>query len=64
VNEVNTKEVKKDKGMKKSVVSKERMFEDYKAILFSGISQYRKMNMIRSAKHDIYTVTVNKMALS
>jgi hypothetical protein len=40
------------------------MLEDYKEVLFTGKPQYRKMNMIRSERHDIYTITVNKKALS
>ena len=57
-------EVKKCKGVNKAVVSKSIGFEDYKTCLFSGESQRRKMNTIRSHKHDIYTETVNKVALS
>jgi hypothetical protein len=60
---VGGKEIKKDKGVKKSVASKELTLEDYKAVLFSSIPQYRKMNLIRNVKHDIYIITVNKLAL-
>ena len=33
-------------------------------MLFNQTVQMRKMNVIRSYKHDIYTETVNKTALS
>jgi hypothetical protein len=56
-------EIKKAKGVKKSVVAMEIMLEDYKQVLLTGRPQYRKMNMIRSKLHDIYTITVNKIAL-
>ena len=39
-------------------------FDDYKDVLFNQTVQMRKMNVIRSYKHDIYTETVNKTALS
>jgi hypothetical protein len=57
-------EVKKDNGVKKSVVAKEIMLEDYKDVLFTGKPQYRKMNTIRSELHHVYTITCNKLALS
>ena len=55
------KEEKRCKGVKKCVVISH---EDYKKCLFSGISQLKSMNVIRSHKHDIYTETINKIALS
>ena len=58
------KEGKKCKGVKKSVVKESIMHEDYKNCLFTGKEQLRKMNVIRSHKHDIYTEEVNKIALS
>ena len=57
-------ESKKCKGVKKSVVKKSITHEDYKNCLFTGKEQLRKMNVIRSHKHDIYTEEVNKVALS
>ena len=56
-------ESKKCKGGKKLVVKKSIMHEDYKNCLFTGKEQLRKMNLIRSHKHDIYTEEVNKVAL-
>ena len=58
------KESKKCKGIKKLVVKNSITHEDYKNCLFTGKEQLRKMNVIRSHKHDIYTEEVNKIALS
>ena len=55
---------KKCKGVKKSVVEKSITHEDYKTCLFTCKEQLRKMNIIRSYKHEVYTETVNKIALS
>ena len=57
------KESKKCKGVKKSVVNKSIAHEDYKNCLFTGKEQLRKMNVIRSYKHEVYTEVVNKIAL-
>ena len=56
-------ESKKCKGVKKSVVKKCITHEDYKKCLFTGKEQLRKMNIIRSHMHDVYTEEVNKVAL-
>ena len=56
-------ESKKCKGVKKSVVKKSIAHEDYKKCLFTGKEQLRKMHVIRSHKHEIYTEEVNKIAL-
>ena len=58
------KTTKKCKGMKKNVVKKSIQMEDYKKCLFSGEKQMRKMNIIRSENHNIYSKEVNKVALS
>ena len=58
------KEEKKCKGIKKAVIKKQISFDDYKECLFSGVSQMRKMNVIRSHQHEIFSETVNKIALS
>ena len=58
------KEEKKCKGIKKVVIKKQISFDDYKECLFSGASQMRKMNVIRSHQHEIYSETVNKIALA
>ena len=46
------------------MIKKEISFDDYKQRLFSGEEQMRTMNIIRSDKHDILTMTINKIALS
>ena len=56
-------ESKKCKGVKKSVVKKSITHENYKKCLFTGKDQLRKMNVIRSYRHEVYTEEVNKVAL-
>ena len=56
-------ESKKCEGVKKSVVKKSIAHEDYKKCLFTGKEQLRKMNVIRSHRHKVYTEEVNKIAL-
>ena len=58
------KELKKCKGIKKNVVKKSIIFDDYVRCLFSGEKEMRTMKIIRSEKHDIYSKEVNKVALS
>ena len=58
------KEEKKCKGIKKSVVKKDISHEDYRYFLFSEKPQMRKMNVIRSRGHEIFSETANKIALS
>ena len=58
------KNVKKCKGIKKSVVSKGITFEHYFDCLFTGEKQMRSMKIIQSNNHDIYSKEVNKIALS
>ena len=58
------KEEKKCKGIKKSVVKKDISHENYRDCLFSEKPQMRKMNVIRSHGHEIFSQTVNKIALS
>ena len=57
-------EAKKCKGVKKQVVEKNITHEDYKTCLRTGKEQLRKMNILRSYEHEIYTEEVNKVALS
>ena len=61
---VEDKEIKKCKGITRAVIKKKITFEDYKKCVFSGKKQMRKMNVIRSHRHDIFTEEVNKVALS
>ena len=58
------KEEKKCKGIRKPVIKKDISFEDYKECLFTGNEQMRKMSVIRSRKHTLYTEEVNKVAMS
>ena len=58
------KEEKKCKGIKKCVVKNKISFENFKECLFTGIPKMREMNVIRSHKHEIFSETVNKTALS
>ena len=57
-------EEKKCKGVKKSVVKRDICFDDYINTLFSQEKQMRVMNLIRCDKHNMYSVKVNKVALS
>ena len=58
------KESKKCKGIKKAVVKNSITHANYKTCLFTRKEQLQKMNVIRSYKHEVYTETVNKIALS
>ena len=57
-------EDKKCKGIKKCVVKKTLTFEDYKTCLFSDSTEYRSQLMFRSAKDEVHTIEVNKVALN
>ena len=57
-------EDKKCKGIKKCVVKKTLTFEDYKICLFSDSTKYRSQLMFRSAKHEVHTIEINKVALN
>ena len=61
---VNGDEEKKAKGVKKNVIKKDLAFDDYYQCLLETKPVYKKMNLIRSEKHNLYTQTVNKIALS
>ena len=55
-------EEKKCKGIKKNVIKKNIKFEDYKDCLFSRRDHMRKMNVIRSYNHELFSEEVNKIA--
>ena len=57
------KKAKKCKGVKKSVIKKSIAHEDYKKCLFTRKEQLRKMNVIRSHRHEVYMEEVNKIPL-
>ena len=61
---IHKKEHQRCKGVKRSVVAKSITHEDYKNCLMTKEEQFRKMNVIRSHSHDIYTEQINKVALS
>ena len=63
-NKLDGSEDKKCKGIKKCVVKKTLTFEDYKACLFNDSTEYRSQLMFRSAKHEVHTIEVNKVALN
>ena len=46
------------------MIEKSLTFEDYKKCLFSEEDLLKEMNVIRSENHNIYSMTVNKVALS
>ena len=57
-------ETRKAKGVKKNVIKKSLSFEDYKKFLFTEDKLMKEMNIIRSQNHEIFSMTVNKVALS
>ena len=58
------KEENKCKGIKKIVIEKTITHDDYRKCLFTKKILLRKMNIIRSYHHDVYTEEINKVALS
>jgi len=60
---VENKEKRNAKGITKCVVAKELKFNDYKETLFNNTKTFKDINLIRSHKHNVYTVAVNKLAL-
>ena len=57
-------ENKKCKGIKRNVVKTQITHDDYKNCLVGKTEEYRRMNVIRSHRHDMYTEEINKIALS
>ena len=60
----NDKEDKKAKGTKKCVIKKTIKFNDYKKCLLNDKVILKSQQRFISNKHDVYTETVNKIALS
>jgi len=58
------KNIKKVKGVKKSVVKKQIMHEQYKEMLFGAKQQWHGINILRSEGHEIYGMHLNKISLS
>ena len=46
------------------MIKKSLSFEDYKKCLFTEDELMKEMNIIRSQNHEIFSKTVNKVALS
>ena len=53
----------KCKGVTKNVAKRSIQFDHYRECLFIRKEQHRKMNVIRSHCHEIYTEEINKIAL-
>ena len=58
------KNIRKAKGVKKSVVKKQIKHEQYKKTLFGTQQMWHGMNILRSEGHEIYGMHVNKISLS
>ena len=50
-------------GIKKNIIKNAISHDDYKECLFSKTEQTRRMIIIPSHKHELYTEEVNKVAL-
>ena len=61
---VGSSEPKKCKGIKKCVVKKTIIFEDYKKCLFEGRNVHRSQLLFRSSKHEVKISEVNKLVLN
>ena len=57
-------EEKRCKGIKKNVIEKDITFQHYKDCLFKEKEETKKMNLIRHRKHNLYTETSEKIALT
>ena len=57
-------EKKKVKGVKKCVIKRRLMFENYKDLLFNNKTVLKSQLRFKSDPHDVYTEEVNKIALS
>ena len=57
-------EDKKCRGIKKCIVKKTLIFEDYKTCLFNDSTECRSQLMFRSSNHEVHTIKVNKVALN
>ena len=62
---IDRSEDKKCKGIKKCVVKKTLSFDDYKNCLLANSGDiYKSQLMLRSTKHEVHTIKVNKVALN
>ena len=58
------KNIKKAKGVKKCVVKKQITHEQYKETLFGKKQLWHGQNILRSERHEIYGMYLNKVSLS
>ena len=58
------KEKKKAKGITKYVKEKCLTFENYLQCLRENSTEFRKMTVIRSKSHELYTMSMNKVTLN
>lgn len=56
--------IKKAKGVKKNVLKNHISFDDYYKCITNNCIELRKQNSIRSMNHDIYTISMEKIALN
>ena len=59
----NDKQERKGKGVSKTVLNQEICHNDYNEILVTNKDIYKDMIMIRSKKHQLYTISMRKKAL-
>ena len=57
-------EKKKAKGTKKCVIKRQLMFENYTDSLFNDKIILKPQQVFRSDHHNVYTIEINKIALS
>ena len=57
-------EKKKAKGIKKCVIKRRLMFENYKDSLFNNKTILKSQLKFKSDHHDVYTEEISKIALS
>ena len=58
------KNIKRAKGVKKSVIKNQIKHEQYKGTLFGTQQMWHGMNILRSEGHEIYGMLINKISLS
>ena len=56
-------EIKKLKGITRAVLNKDVCFDDYVTCLNEGKTTYSENHLIRSVKHNVYTMCMNKRTL-
>ena len=55
---------KKAEGVKRCIIKRRLMFEDYKNSLFNNKTILKSQLRFKSGRHNVYTEEVNKIALS